>query len=87
MTFAKAASQRKGQHHCSLFPNMSLKRIRHYNAAYQLPEDLQISSRKVQVSWENGQSNDVWDVIYQIEKGTQKRYEEKLFFYGPRELC
>ena len=65
---------------------MSLKRIRHYNAAYQLPEDLQISSRKVQVSWENGQSNDIWDVIYQIEKETQKRYEEKLFFYGPTEL-
>ena len=66
---------------------MSLKRIRHYNAAYQLPEDLEISSRKVQVSWKNGQSNDICDVIYQIEKGAQKRYEETLFFYGPKELC
>lgn len=34
-----------------MFPNMPLKKIRHCNTEYQLPEDLQISSRKVQDSW------------------------------------
>lgn len=59
-----------------MFPNMPLKKIRHCNTEYQLPEDLQISSRKVQDSWKNGKANESCDVIYQMKKGTQMGHEE-----------
>lgn len=47
MTYAKAATQRKGQSQCLLFPNMSLKKIKHCYTESKLPKNLQNSFQKV----------------------------------------